>query len=155
MSRRSESVLVPRNGHTLVVGIVARISGCPNQKEASLDDQEDHAKEAVADLYDGPVEYHVIATKAKGERLDRPELAQIEGALRTRTYDLFVYDDLSRLVRGGEAARLLGIGVDHGTRSISLDDCIDTADDTWEQDALSACSDHVGHNALSGVLPET
>lgn len=44
MTRHSEEALKPRNGHTLVVGIVARISGCAKQKEVSLDDQVDHAK---------------------------------------------------------------------------------------------------------------
>jgi hypothetical protein len=63
---------LPRNGHELVSGIVARISGCASQKELSLDDQVDHGKEEVAELYRGPVEYRVIATKGKGERLDRP-----------------------------------------------------------------------------------
>jgi hypothetical protein len=146
MFRKSDDELKPRNGHTLNVGIVCRISGCPNQKELSLDDQEDHAKETVADLYSGYVEYRVIATKAKGEWLDRPELEEIEVALRSRAYDLFVFDDLSRLIRGGEAARLLGVGVDHGTRSICLDDGIDTIEPTWEEDALNACSENVAHN---------
>ena len=78
MYGRSASIVVPRNGLTLLVGIVARISGCTNQKEISLDDQEDHAKELVDYLYHGDVDYRVIATKGKGERLDRPELSQIE-----------------------------------------------------------------------------
>lgn len=56
MSRYSNHALKPRNGHTLVVLIVARISGCASQKEMSLEDQADHAKEEVAELYDGPVE---------------------------------------------------------------------------------------------------
>ena len=146
MSRYSEAAVSPRNGHTLVVGDVCRISGCPNQKELSNEDQEDHAKETVKELYDGPVEFDVIATVAKGERLDRPELAQIERAMRSGRYDLFIFDDLSRLIRGGEAARLLGVGVDHGTRSICLNDGIDTIDPTWEQDALNACSENVAHN---------
>ena len=77
MTRRSDESLEPRNGHTLVVAIVARISGCQNQKELSLEDQVDHGKEVVAEMYEGPVEYRVIATKGKGERLDRPELAEI------------------------------------------------------------------------------
>ena len=72
MSRCSDSELKPRNAHTLIVGIVCRISGCANQKEMSLDDQEDHAKEAVKELYDGPVEFDVISTVGKGESLDRP-----------------------------------------------------------------------------------
>ena len=55
--KRSDEFLKPRNGHTLIVGIVCRISGCASQKEMSLKDQEDHAKEAVKELYDGPAEF--------------------------------------------------------------------------------------------------
>ena len=146
MSRKSNDTIVPRNGHTLMVGIAARISGCQNQKEMSLDDQVDSAKEEIKDLYDGPVEYCVIETVGKGERLDRPELEQIEAAYRSQEYDFFVFDDLSRLIRGGEAARLLGVGVDNGTRSLCFDDGIDTADSTWEEDALNACGENVAHN---------
>ena len=146
MLRRSEEEVVPRNGHTLVVAIVCRISGCAKQKEASLDDQEDNAKEAIQELYQGPVVYRVISTKAKGESLDRPELPEIEAEYRSRKYDFFVYDDLSRLIRGGEAARLLGVGVDNGTRMLCIQDGIDTIDSTWEEDALNACSENVAHN---------
>ena len=56
--------LTPRNGHTLVVGIVARISGCGKHKEVSNEDQVDHAKEEVKQRFNGPVEYRVFATKA-------------------------------------------------------------------------------------------
>jgi hypothetical protein len=146
MPRRSNEELRPRNGHTLMVGIVCRISGCQNQKELSNEDQEDNAKEKASELYDGPTEFRVISTKAKGERLDRPELEQIEVEYRSGEYDLFIYDDIGRLIRGGEAARLLGVGVDHGTRSVCLQDGIDTIDDTWEEDALNACSENVAHN---------
>lgn len=137
----------PRNGHMLVVGIVARISGCANQKEQSLHDQVDHAREVTCDHYKGEVDYHVISTTGKGERLDRPELAEIENAFRSCNFDLFVIEDLGRLVRGAEATRLLGIAIDHGVRVLVPNDCIDTDDETWEQDALEACSEHVGHNS--------
>ena len=143
--RRDE--LSPRNGQTLVVGIVTRISGRPKQKEVSLEDQEDNAKETIKEMFDGPVEFHVISTITPGEILDRPELEQIETHLRARTFDVFVFDDLSRLVRGGEAVRLLGVGVDNGVRSICLCDGIDTNDDTWEEDALNACSENVANNS--------
>lgn len=143
----SQESIVPRYGHTLGVDIVARISGCANQKEISLEDQEDHGKEVVAELYSGPVEYHVIATKGKGERLDRPELGQIEARLRTCQCDLLIMEDIGRLVRGAEAVRLCGIAVDHGVRVLSPNDAIDTAEDTWEEDVLEACKEHVGHNA--------
>lgn len=139
--------LVPRNGHTLVVGVVARISGCQNQKEMSLDDQVDGAKEEVAELYTGPDEYRIIATKGKGEAIDRPELAKIEQMIRTRELDLLVMEDVGRLVRGVEAVRIWGIAVDHGTRCIAPNDCVDTDDESWEEDLITACRDHVGHNA--------
>ncbi|MCH8828463.1 MAG: recombinase family protein [Planctomycetes bacterium] len=139
--------LVPRNGHKLVAGIVARISGCASQKELSLEDQVDHGKEIVAELYDGPVEFRVIATKGKGEWLDRPELVEIEAMIRSRELDLLIIEDLGRMVRGVEAVRLCGIAVDHGTRVICDHDCIDTSEESWEEDAISACRDHVGHNA--------
>src|SRR5580704_13787951 len=142
-----ESTVVPRNGHTLGVDIVARISGCANQKEVSLEDQEDHGKEVVTDLYSGPVDYYVIGTKAKGERLDRPELRQIEARLRSCQRDILVMEDIGRLIRGAEAVRLCGIAVDHGVRVLSPNDAIDTDEDTWEEDVLDACKEHVGHNA--------
>lgn len=153
MARRSSEELVPRNGRTLRVLIVARISGCASQKEMSLEDQIDNAKEAVADIYSDDVEFTVISTKGKGEALNRPELERIEAAYRSREYDLAVLDELSRLIRGGEAVRFLGIGVDYGTRSICLQDGVDTADGTWEEDALDASSENVaGQNRTSRRL---
>ncbi len=148
MSRRRRSEHPnPENGHTLIVGVVARISGCQNQKELSLEDQVDHAKEGVAELYDGPIEYRVIATKGKGKRLDRPELAEVEAMLRSRELDLLVMDDVGRFVRGTAAKDLWGVAVDHGTRCIAPNDCLDTADANWEEDTIAACRDHVAHNA--------
>jgi len=139
---------VPRNGHTLGVGIVARISGGANQKDVSLEDQVDNGKQAVADLpYTGKVNYTIIKTTGKGERLDRPELAEVEALLRTSTLDLLILDDLGRLVRGVTAAWLCGIAVDHGTRVLAINDCIDTNAESWEEDVIAACRDHVGHNA--------
>lgn len=145
MHRVSDRNFTPRNGHTLMAGLGARISGCSNQKEESLEDQTDHNKEVVTDLYTGPTEYLIITTKGKGERLDRPELAQIEAEFRKGYLDLFVWEDLGRLVRGVEAVRLLGIAVDHGVRVIVRNDNIDTANDTCEADAIKACADHVAH----------
>ncbi|MCE9556545.1 MAG: recombinase family protein [Planctomycetes bacterium] len=101
----------------------------------------------VADLYDAPVDYQVIATTGKGERLDRPELTKVEDLLRSRKLDLLIAEDIGRIVRGTEASWLCGIAVDHGTRVIAPNDCIDTAEPSWEEDVISACRDHVGHNA--------
>ena len=56
MYATKDAPLLPRNGHTLLVGIGARISGCANQKEMSLDDQIDHGKEVAVDLYPGQIQ---------------------------------------------------------------------------------------------------
>ena len=149
MYGRTDRPISPRNGHTLVVGIVARISGCANQKEVSLDDQVDHGKQLVGEMYDGAahagngngngsgggggVDYRVIATKGKGERLDRPELEEIRQELMKDELDLLVMEDLGRLVRGTEAVRLFGLAVDHGTRAVSPNDRVDTANSTWRR----------------------
>ena len=133
----------PRNGHTLVVLIPARISGCQSQTDVSLEDQEDHAKEVVMEIFDGDnIEYRVIATKGKGELITRPELAEIEAAIRSSELDVIIVEDLGRLIRGTEANRLCGIAVDHGTRVIAVHDCIDTWEDGWEEDVIAACRDH-------------
>ncbi len=147
MFGKSEKPITPRNGHTLMVGIVCRISGCANQKEMSLDDQEDHGKQLVQELYKGPAKYDLVKTTGKGERNDRPELKRIETMLKSEQYDLFVMEDLGRLVRGTVANELIGIAVDNGVRVISPNDCVDTAEASWEEDVISACRDHVGHNA--------
>jgi len=145
MSRKT--YIVPRDGHLLRVLIIARISGCQNQKELSLEDQVDHAKQEVAELYDGPCEFHVISTKAKGERVDRPELREVEQRLNGRLDDILVMEDVGRLVRGTAAVELWGIAVDNGIRCIAPNDGCDTAESTWEEDLISACKDHVSHCA--------
>jgi hypothetical protein len=113
----------------------------------SLEDQIDHAKQIASVIYSGPVEYREIATKGKGERLDRPELAEVEAMLRTGELDLLIVEDIGRIVRGVTAVTLCGIAVDHGTRVLAPNDCIDTAEETWEEDVISACRDHVNHNS--------
>src|SRR5204863_4210440 len=49
------------------------------------------------------------------------------------------------LVRGSEAVRLIGIAVDHGTRVIAPNDCVDTCEEHWEEDVMSACRDHTSN----------
>tara|TARA_R110002020_G_scaffold189419_1_gene388376 strand:- start:443 stop:2356 length:1914 start_codon:yes stop_codon:yes gene_type:complete len=129
------------------VGIIARISGCQNQKELSLDDQIDHGKEVAREYYKGEIEFHTIATKGKGERLDRPELNDLQLKIRSGQLDLLIFEDVGRLVRGPEAHRICGIAVDCGTRVISPNDYIDTAEDSWEEHVLEACKDHMKHNS--------
>ena len=141
-----QNAMIPRNGKKLVAILGARISGCGSQKEVSLEDQIDHGKEVVGDVYDGKVEFIIIATTGKGERLDRPELEELERRLRQGGVDLVVYEDAGRLIRGADAVRLFGIAVDCGARCIAPNDAVDTWEPNWEKTLLNACAEHVGHN---------
>jgi hypothetical protein len=143
----ANEAVTPRNGHTVVVLIIARISGCAKQLELSLEDQSDHAKETAREMCNYPIEFREVSTTGKGEDLSRPELEEIKRLLRSREIDLVIVEDLGRLSRGTAAKDIAGLAVDHGTRVIALHDHIDTAEDTWEVDAISACKDHVGHNS--------
>ncbi len=134
--------LSPRNGKVLVVAIVARISGCAKQTGLSLVDQVEHGKKFVRELYpEGEVIWHEIATTGKGEQVDRPELKQLRSLIESDALDLVLAEDLGRLVRGTAVKDLCGLACDHGTRVISPNDCIDTADDSWEEDVIAACRD--------------
>ena len=93
---RSDDQLKPRNGHTLVTGIVARISGCAKQKEASLEDQVDHGKEEVVELIEGR-SILLIETKARA-RTGPPRVGRDRGDARTRELDLLVQEDVGRLI---------------------------------------------------------
>lgn len=126
MSESDRTPITPRNGHTLVVAILATSGLCGKQSEQGLGDQIDHAMRCIAQMFDGPIDLRVIWTKAKFAMIDRPELDQVETALRSRELDFLWLEDLTRLARGKEALRLIGIGVDHGTHCISPRDGLDT-----------------------------
>jgi hypothetical protein len=138
--------LKPRNGQLLMLAILARISGCTNQKEASLDDQEDHGREEVSGHYSGPIETIVIKTKAKGERFDRPELEEVRQLIRSRKIDVLFVEDLGRMIRGYAALEILYMAHDHGVRVLSPNDGIDTFEDGWEERAGAASNEHLTAN---------
>ncbi|HEV3386491.1 MAG TPA: recombinase family protein [Gemmata sp.] len=88
----------PRNGFTLLVLIIARISG-PHQDERSLDDQIALCKKYVRDRYSGPVEFIIIQGRGKGEYLERKELADAEAAVESCKFDLVIMEDIGRICR--------------------------------------------------------
>lgn len=141
-------LLHPRNGSKLVVLVVCRISGCNDQTEVSLDDQQDHARDEIAKLYKdkGPIDFRTISTIGKGEWSDRPELAEIERQIRSRELDVLICEDLGRIIRGVDAVKLCGLAFDAGTRVLSPNDDFDTVDNGWEADVIRICQEHVGHN---------
>src|SRR5262249_10077517 len=66
---------------------------------------------------------------------------------RTGELDPLVTEDIGGMGRRGEAVRPSGNAVDHGTRVLAPNDGINTTEDSWEEDVISACRDHVGHTA--------
>src|SRR5690348_2822902 len=90
--------LTPRNGRTLRVLSVARISTL-NQDQQSLADQEALHRRWVTEHYDGKADFKVSATRGSGEWLDRQELTQIHDEVESRQYDLVLMEDLGRYMR--------------------------------------------------------
>ncbi len=129
---RKDEWMEPRDGKVFRGLIVARISGSQNQKKQSNEDQIQHCKEEVPSYFKGTnVERKIIKSAAKGELLEREEIIEVEKELRTQKHDLMIVEDLGRLLRDVLAKHIFGIAKDHGTRAISINDCVDTADETW------------------------
>jgi hypothetical protein len=60
----------------------------------SLEDQADNGKDTIKEMFRGPAEYKVIATKAKGEWVDRPELRELQQLIETNQFDVLFAEDL-------------------------------------------------------------
>ena len=144
MRNQLDPPLLPRNGRTLKVLGVARISTL-NQDPQSLADQEAMHRQWVAEHYDGTAEFKIFATQGSGEWLDRKELLQIQNEVDTRQYDLVLMEDLSRYMRDFAAMDFCGMCVDTGTRLIAINDHIDTARE-WEDHAMFASWRHKKYN---------
>ena len=131
----------PRNGRTLKVIRVARISTI-NQDERSLDDQLQLLQRTVQQLYDGPVEYHDLATQGSGEKLDREELGQLEDWIESGQFDLVIAEDLARICRRTRAIDFCELCEDEETRLIAINDRVDTIDGSWHDSAFISSWHH-------------
>jgi site-specific DNA recombinase len=145
MTRRLDPPLTSRNGTTLRVLAVCRISGA-NQDPKSLDDQEALLRRYVADHYDGPTDWEVFKTQGSGEILDRGELAEIGVRLGSRRCDLLITEDLGRITRRHHAISICEDAEDGGTRLIALNDHVDTARCEWRTSATFATLRHEQYN---------
>ncbi len=137
--------LIPRNGHTLRVLGVARISTI-NQDQQSLADQEALHRRWVLQHYDGAAEFKIVATRGSGEWLDREELTDIQRNVDSREYALVLMEDLGRYLRGFSAIAFCGTCVDASTRLIAINDHLDTASEGWDDHALFASWRHKRYN---------
>lgn len=140
--------LVPRNGHTLEVIMVCRVSDPRpgKQDERSLTDQEAKHREWLAQYTELPVKVTVIAGSGSGELLDREEYVRLTNEVETGRYDLVLAEDLGRIVRRVHAHLFCELCVEHDTRLVAINDRVDTACAGWEDASIFSAWHHERSN---------
>jgi len=138
--------LEPRRGDVLKVLGIARISGKVNQNEKSLEDQEALYHERLRQFTHHKYELKIIAGVGSGEWLERKEYHQALQEVETGQYDLVICEDLGRIVRRVHMILFCEHAIDHETRVISLNDSLDTANESWHPIAGIAAIRHEMYN---------
>src|SRR5437899_1547892 len=98
MSGYLDPPLVARNGRTLEVLAICRISG-QHQDAKRLADQEALYRRWLGEHTDLPHEVTVIASRDSGECLDRAEYLEAIARVESREFDLLICEDLGRVCR--------------------------------------------------------
>ena len=138
--------LTPRNGKTVQVMTIARISGL-KQDERSLDDQTALYRSILDLRLRVPYDVHVIQGQGSGECLNRAEYLEAWTLIETGRFDLVMTEDLGRIARRIHAIQFLELCEDLGTRVIALNDQIDTSQESWRLNAGFAAMRHEMYNA--------
>lgn len=127
MTTFSDAPLQPRDGQTLWVLIVCRISTI-HQEERSLDDQEAYVRKHLEARYKGKIEYRAIKTQGSGEWIDREELREMEQLVSSRKFDVVAAEDTARITRHFTYYLMfLDRCHDAEVRVITVNDPVDTA----------------------------
>lgn len=148
----------PRNGHTLRVLLICRVSRPAKgkrkksertgyQDERSNEDQTKNLKRWLRQHYKGRVRIRVIKGSGSGERLDRKETVQARRAVRSRLFDVVLTEDLGRILRRVEAFQFCEFAEDYETRVVAINDSVDTGQDGWRMSAFFAAMRHELYNA--------
>jgi DNA invertase Pin-like site-specific DNA recombinase len=138
--------LAPRDGHTLKVLGIARIS-TEHQDALSLADQESLYRQWLAQHAGPPFALTMIAGRGSGECLDRQEALRATAEVETGTYDLVIAEDLGRIFRRVHAQLFCELCEDVGTRLVAINDHVDTGGDGWQLHAFFATMRHEMYNA--------
>jgi hypothetical protein len=139
--------LAPRNGHTLIVLLVCRVSDPTKQDERSPQDQEALLRKWLSEHTNLPCEIHVLAGSGSGECLDRAEYLALGDKIASEKYDAVLTEDLGRIVRRIHAHLVCEDCVDHGVRLISpFSDQIDTAVEGWQDRSIFSAWHHERSN---------
>ncbi len=140
--------IVPRNGHTLKVLSVRRVSdpGPGKQDIRSLDDQGALHERWIKDHIDQPYEVKVLAGSGSGECLERVEYLELLELVDSDQWDLVLTEDLGRILRRIQAHMFCEACVDHRTRLIAINDHVDTAEAGWEDRSIISAWHHERSN---------
>jgi site-specific DNA recombinase len=138
--------LLARNGHTLKVLGIARISTI-HQDVLSLEDQEQLYRKWLNQNTDLPYDLTMISGRGSGEDLERIDYLEALYAIKTRTYDLIVAEDLGRITRRVHSQIFCELCEDAGTRLIAINDNVDTSIGNWRLNAAFASMRHEMYNA--------
>lgn len=143
-----EIPLTARNGRNLEVLSVGRVSdpGPGKQDVRSLDDQEAQLRDWLENHTDLSTNVTVVAGSGSGELLDREEYLKLIELVESEKYDLFLTEDLGRIVRRIHAHLFCEMCVEHDTRLISLNDPVDTAKDGWQDASIFSAWHHERSN---------
>ena len=146
MSTNLQPPLLARNGHTLKVLGIARISTV-HQDALSLGDQEQLYHKWLKQNTDLPYELTMIASRGSGENLKRKEYLLGVEYIETNKFDLAIAEDLGRITRRVHSQIFCELCEDAGTRLIAINDSIDTGKDNWRLNAGFASMRHEMYNA--------
>ncbi len=143
--RTVSKVRGPKNGKTMQVVIVARIS-TDHQDLRSLEDQGALCRARIESEYGTSIRYEIIKSRGSGEHLDRKELSHLETLIESGQYDVVIAEDLGRICRRTRVIEFCEQCVDYNTRLIAINDRVDTDDDGWQDIATMASWHHERSN---------
>ena len=145
MSYQQASSLRPRDGKTLMVLGIARIS-TEHQDKKSLKDQENLYLEWLAKHYEGEYSLKMISGQGSGENLIRQEYHQAIELVESEKFDLVIAEDLGRISRRIHAQLFCELCEDTNTRLIAINDSVDTGVENWRMSASFATIRHEFYN---------
>jgi len=138
----------PRNGHTLKVIAVCRVSspGPGKQDIRSLDDQLGLIRNYLDRESEVPFEITEVCGQGSGENLNRREFLELMELVESGEYDLVISEDLGRICRRIRAHEFAELCADFGTRLIAINDHVDTAQDGWQDHSIFSAWHHERSN---------